>query len=170
MSPAQKLIKEWRQLDRNSSSLTLPGDEAILPYGDSISSEQFARSERVISPSERILFNLVPSPFGGKILTAKVYILMLNPGFGLLDIFAEEQSADFRSALFQTLGGKRTHLGFDPRFYWTGGFGYTLRKFRAILQNSGGKSDSSERFFGTHVTLDGSLPLYPFRTRGSTRH
>jgi len=164
-SPGQELVHAWRKLDRNSSCLILPGDEAILPYGDSISSEQFARSERLIAPSERFLFNLVPSPFGGKILTAKVYILMLNPGFGLLDIFAEEQSPEFRSALFQTLGGKRAHLGFDHRFYWTGGFGYNLQKFRGLLERIQKERDLTDlqslQFFANHVA---TLELVPYHS------
>ncbi|TVP77629.1 MAG: hypothetical protein EA353_09935 [Puniceicoccaceae bacterium] len=145
--------------------MILPGDEAIRKCGDSVSSSAFEKSDRILFPDKRFIFNLVPQPYAGKIRTAKVYFLLLNPGFGLRDIFAEEQSPDYRAKLVNTLNGRTRHIGFDTELYWTGGFEWTTRKFRTLIETirdeRGWKTHQTLRFFADHVA---TLELVPYHS------
>ena len=152
-------------MDTQKPPLVLPGDEAIRPLGDSITSDSFSRSEKILTPDKRFLLNLIPQPFAGNILTAKVYVLLLNPGFGLLDIFAEEQSKEFRRELVKALSGNRQLWGLNPKYYWTGGFGWISRKIRTLVETIGQERKWSIpktlEFFSEHIAI---LELVPYHS------
>jgi hypothetical protein len=148
MNHGKQLLSAWRALDTSKKSLILPGDEEIREYGDVLTSSEFAKKDQVVIPNRKFFLNLIPQPFAGKLLTAKVYVLLLNPGFGNLDLFAEEQSPEFRNKLIKTLGGQCPHLGFDPSLHWTGGFQWTTRKFRTLIEKV-----QNDRSWSMHKTL-----------------
>jgi hypothetical protein len=145
--------------------LILPGDQAISGWGKAISSSEFAMTDQVVKPNEKFYFNLIPQPFAGKLLTAKVYILLLNPGLGNLDLFAEEQSPEYRNKLVKSLRGNCPHLYFDPSLHWTGGFQWFTRKFKTLIKEvQKDKSWSMQQtlsFFAEHVA---TIELVPYHS------
>jgi hypothetical protein len=81
---------------------------------------------------------LLPHPFGGDLLTARVVILMLNPGLGPHDCFGELTQPDFRDALLANLRREPVNGGgfmfLDPHFGWHGGFMYWHAKLREVIE------------------------------------
>ena len=90
------------------------------------------------SDDKRLHLGLIPVPFIGDMLSASVYVLMLNPGFGPGDYF-EYKVPSLRRALIANLRQERK-LGampfvfLDPRFAWHGGFGYWDRKLKGVME------------------------------------
>jgi len=84
----------------------------------------------------RLHLGLLPQPFGGDPLSARVVVLLLNPGLGPHDAFAESTQPDFQAALMATLrranGG--SFLFLDPHFGWHGGFQWWNRKLERTIQ------------------------------------
>lgn len=137
----------------------------ISGYGGAITASEFAMTDQVVIPDSSFYFNLIPQPFLGKIETAKVYILLLNPGLGNLDLFAEEQSPEFRNKLINSLSGNCPHLYFDPSLHWTGGFQWFARKFKTLIKEvKEDKSWSMQEtlsFFAEHVA---TIELVPYHS------
>jgi hypothetical protein len=65
-------------------------------------------------------------------------ILLLNPGLGPLDAFAELTNGEFKSALIDNLQSRPVRGGgfmfLDPHFGWHAGFGYWHRKLRRVIE------------------------------------
>lgn len=82
---------------------------------------------------------LIPIPYIGNLATARVFILMLNPGFTELDYFAEDHSSDYRKALTDSLRqriGKNDFpmVSLNPKFSWSGGYQYWVGKLGQIIR------------------------------------
>lgn len=127
------LLKAWGEIDSLKPPYVLPGDESILPYGSVHSEKSFIQSGLFLDESSAFHFGLYPCPYSGPINTASVYILMLNPGFSLLNIYEEKSDNEYRSELLKQISGNRNNHCFNRRFYWTAAFGYWLRKFKTII-------------------------------------
>jgi hypothetical protein len=130
---SHELMTTWGEANLSTPPYVLSGDEEILNFGQDHSEETFIHSGLYLDEPTGFHLQLIPCPYCGPIGTASVYILMLNPGFGLLDMYAEKTSEELRNELIQQLSGNRRNLFFDPRFFWTGGFEYWLRKFKTII-------------------------------------
>lgn len=130
---ADALTNAWRRVNHRKTPIILRGDEAVLEYGNNRSSDRFAQDPLLLDPGKQFFLNLIPAPYTGPIRTASVYLLLLNPGFSSLDLFAEEREPKLRRRLIRNLSGNTPNLSFDPKFHWTGGFRWTLSKFRKLI-------------------------------------
>lgn len=82
--------------------------------------------------------SLLPSPFHGNISEAKIFILLMNPGFTTSDYYAEEDPA-FRAASISNLLQNHPNVEFpyfslDPKFAWSGAYQWAESRLRPILQ------------------------------------
>jgi hypothetical protein len=80
---------------------------------------------------------LVPVPYLGDLRSAEVVICLLNPGFGPVDYFAEDDEA-FRKATWANLVQQDQSQDFpffvlDPNFSWTGAFTWWWRKLQPVI-------------------------------------
>jgi hypothetical protein len=88
---------------------------------------------------KRLHLGLLPMPFLGDLRNASIYLLMLNPGLGPYDYYAEWKVFDYRRALIATLKqGVRTDrvpfIFLEPQFGWHGGFRYWHDKLKGVIQ------------------------------------
>lgn len=131
------LTRKWSLLKFNKPPFVLPGDELALGKAKVEmvwpTSRDLQQSNEILDSGTRLHCGLIPGPYAGKIYSASIYVIMLNPGFSNLDVFAEENSIEFRQALIKNLSGSEPNLCFDPQFMWTGGFAYWTRKFRTHI-------------------------------------
>ena len=122
--PATDLLSAWRGMSLTKPPYILAGDEIedyCHPYRcfeDYIADPNFAYA----SP-KKLHSGLIPIPYGGDILKAKIYILTLNPGFGPHDYYAESHDTAFRNARIQQLRQQRLDkafpfMGLNPSFSW----------------------------------------------------
>lgn len=133
-SSAKDLTAAWTALNTRRPPYVLPGDEGIKQRGRVSSFAELSASENLLRPGPRFQLSLLPVPYTGNIYTASVYILMLNPGFSPLDLFAEETSMKYRQALVESMNGKRPNYSFEPALGWTGGFAYWTSKLWGIIE------------------------------------
>ena len=63
----------------------------------------FSRDDFDAPRDRKLHLNLLPQPFCGDLLHAKVYVLLLNPGVGPTDYFGEVAVPKYRRALRATL-------------------------------------------------------------------
>jgi hypothetical protein len=85
--------------------------------------------------SGRLHLGLLPMPFAGDLLRARVYVLLLNPGLEPLDYFAEWEVPAFRAAVLanyaQAPPGGMFFL--DQHFAWHGGGRYWSGRLRGVI-------------------------------------
>ncbi|WP_420378694.1 hypothetical protein [Gilvibacter sp.] len=82
--------------------------------------------------------DLFPIPYAGKLDTAKIFILLLNPGFTLSEYNSEESSSEFRKALRDNLAQKHLDPDFpfmflNPELLWHSGGQYWLSKLKDLI-------------------------------------
>lgn len=145
----EDLIKAWRGFYPKIRPYILRGDELILQgtkKGASIfnsypSFEEYRQQEDYNdSQNTKLNLGLLPVPYSGDLENAKIYVLMINPGLGDLDYVAEKRFVDYREALHQSrrqsnqlLKSRYPMMFLDPRFSWTGGGQYWIKKLRHFI-------------------------------------
>lgn len=173
-------LKAWTRFASRKGGNILDGDEKLLePYkGRSLihrcaSFESYIADPNFSQPenAHRLHLGLIPVPFAGNLQSAKVFILMLNPGFSELDYYSETHCPDFRSALLDSLGQRiRPNdfpmVGLNPRFAWTGGYRYWSTKLDNVLKVACKHRDFSWtdalRFVSRNIAC---VELYPYHSR-----
>jgi hypothetical protein len=140
------LLSTWRgMLPLSKPPYILPGDEVLIRKGlyhsyssfeTYIDDPQFGKA----SPHKihSVHSGLIPFPYDGDILKAKIYILTLNPGFVPDDYYAESHDRVFRDARIRCL--QQEHLDKDfpfmnlnPRFSYHGGYQYWASRLGDII-------------------------------------
>jgi len=137
-----ELLAAWRGLKLTKPPYVLNGDHVLIEKGlchsygcfnDYISDRDFGNK----SP-HKLHTGLIPIPYAGDILKAKIYILALNPGFGPHDYYAESFDTDFCKARIQQL--RQQHLNetfpwmdLNPLFCWHGGYKYWTSRLNDII-------------------------------------
>jgi hypothetical protein len=80
---------------------------------------------------------LTPVPYIGDLARARIFILMLNPGFGHDDYYAEEMDELYRSRLSANLRQENAtdfpFMFLDPRFCWHGGYVWWRKRFGDLV-------------------------------------
>jgi len=122
--------------DREEISRRAPGalDELIKSYEGFVQSQRFGDFD-----DYAFHLSLLPAPYLGDLNRARIFLLLLNPGFDMADYYAEYQVPAFRQRAAASLnqrfdGVEFPFLFLDPEFSWHGGFGYFERKLRSITQ------------------------------------
>ena len=138
---SHRLLDAWKSVAHSRAPFILKGDGAALGsegiLWNSLDESAFLDSDQFLRKSDQFFMGLVPQPYLGRVLNASVYILMLNPGFSSLDLYAESNEKAFKSALLEQLDGTRPNLYMDPRFHWTGGFQYWTGKLSRHVDKLG---------------------------------
>lgn len=88
--------------------------------------------------SSKLHVSLIPIPYVGNPLTADIIILMLNPGFLPISIWAEDTVPNWSQVLWRNLRQERAidcepFLFLDPQFAWHPGFTYWAARFRKTV-------------------------------------
>ena len=137
----------WRRFDCRQTSNS-SGRQAFLQraqgrraYGHDSALGSFVESEHLFSRKSAKLIHtaLLPQPHHGDIASARVIILLKNPGFHVSDYWAEENNNQFRQALVRSLRSERNNVEFpflllDPTFCWHGGFMWWEAKLRSVTR------------------------------------
>lgn len=116
----------------------------------------------------RFHVDLLPVPYSGDLARASVYVLLLNPGFGPHDYFAEYEVPAFREARIANLKqkpGLQFH-DLEPNFSWHGGFRYWHSRLSGLISAFAAKNHlpygESRRFFATEIA---SIELVPYHSK-----
>ena len=140
------LVDAWTQFRSDSRPHLLSGDELLSERyrGRSLSVthdsyETYVGGDDFNDRKSRILHTgLIPIPYLGDLINAKIFILMLNPGIGDHDYFAEYHYPPYRMELMQNL---RQHLNKDypmlflnPAYSWHGGGQYWISRLRPFIE------------------------------------
>jgi hypothetical protein len=134
------LINAWRNCAFEEAPYLLDGDEAILNHCVCYTSfQEYAESEELGGANNtKFHLGLIPQPYFGRLATASIFILTLNPGLGPSDYFAEYEVSGFREALLNNLrqdylSEEYPFMFLDPQYAWHGGFDYWRGRFQGIL-------------------------------------
>lgn len=80
-----------------------------------------------ITPDKALHLGLLPRPYSGSLATARIFLLLLNPGLQPLDYYAEGKRS-VRAAVIadihQKKKGRYPFPSLDPNFSWLGGARY----------------------------------------------
>lgn len=170
-----KLLEFWSQFDIQAckSDLIHPEDLNILDEGNFQFFRNFgdyiSNTENLFSTKTVIHSGLIPVPYTGNIKNAKVYLLLLNPGFNHNDYHSESLES-YRESLIknirQELDEEYPFMYLNPLFCHTSGGNYWLKKFDSIinsLHNLKGLSYSdSIKLISKKVC---TLELFPYHSK-----
>lgn len=150
------LIAFWKQLDVYKHPLIHPSDLAVMTAEERkellFKSRSFGRylsqEEMGVRKSSKLHVSLLPQPYSGNLATAKVVILLLNPGLGLGDYYAEYRHQRFRKKLIANLHQKLSKSNFpflwlDPENCWHPGHSWWDRKLRDVVAAIANEYDKS---------------------------
>ena len=135
------LIQAWRDWHASGARGILQGDEALLDRPDLTCDfanwQEFVESREWASKSKRIHLGLTPTPYVGCLDRARIFILLLNPGFTPLNYFAEYQVPGEREIHLDCIAqnaanARRGFHDLQPEASWRGGFQYWHGKLSAI--------------------------------------
>lgn len=141
------LLETWAQWAPDQPPFVLEGDRDVLKSEKSARAivshdswvKAFCQADFCAPGDRKLHLGLLPQPFCGNMLGAKIYFLLLNPGVGLGDYFAEHQVPAFRAALFANLKQRfekesMPFLFLDPRYAWHNGFGWWHGKLSGVIK------------------------------------
>lgn len=142
-----RLLKEWAEWSPNKLPFILQADEEVLFTARSraFTAPIYTEWEDVYSQPElgkpgdnKLQLGVIPHPFCGDILNAEIYLLMLNPGYGAHDYFAELEVPTYREAALKNLRQEIDNKGYpfyllNPEFAWSGGYAWWHKKLAYII-------------------------------------
>lgn len=176
MSATDDLCAAWSAIDLDSKALALSDDLMLLRKNPrtSVTHTYEASLEEAAARDgdERLHLSLLPQPYIGDLNKARVILLMLNPGLGPMDYYAElsgQRDGAFRSAVVSNLRqeGNRTYPFFflDPAFLWHPGATFWRKRLNWIVRELsaeyGRTYDESLRYVAQHVCC---LQLVPYHS------
>jgi hypothetical protein len=165
------LIQFWKSDDLNEKPFIHPNDLEIIKE-HTFSFNGFRKYFESVHWNSQTLFHtdLVPVPFAGNLGTAKIYILLLNPGFSPSN-YIEEQNSQFKEALMANLfqsdaiSDSFPFFYLDPRFLWTSGGQYWLKKFKSYIPLLKEKNNCTElEALSTISKKVAVIELYPYHS------
>lgn len=138
-----ELIETWRQCPTDNPPYCLSTDAVLLAENlcyPPISFEEYVQSKHFGQANDtKFHLGLVPLPYVGNLETAKIFLLMLNPGFHPGDYFAEYNVTGFREEVIRNLYQENLNkeypfLFLNPQFAWHPGFSYWYGKFYSVVK------------------------------------
>lgn len=155
------LVRFWNKCDLRKPPFIHPADLAIVKaYPESFDTQvrnlaKFIREKRFGDFSDnRFHLSLIPSPYGGRLDTADIVILLLNPGFGISDYHVDALSRRWKQRVIrQKL--RRAEFPFtslNPNLCWRPGFMWWEKKLRSVI-----KRIAAEKFNGSYLDAMRSL-------------
>jgi len=138
------LVNAWRDWHASGASGILPGDEALLDRPELTchirSWDEFVASEEWVAKSKRLHLGLTPTPFVGCLDSARVFVLLLNPGLSPLNYFAEYQAQGAQEINLDCIAqneanDRRGFYSLSPEVSWRGGFRYWHGKLSKVAND-----------------------------------
>ncbi len=138
------LLEVWNGWIPTDYPFLFPGDDALLDKKWSApftSWESFYGDESFGARGDtRFHLSLVPVPFTGDLRTAKVVLLLLNPGLEADDYYGEFKVPGFRQRLIDNLRQdfSKTDYPFvylDPSISWHSGYHWWHGKFQGLISS-----------------------------------
>ncbi len=152
-----ELIKFWRELDIKQKTFEHLDDDIdlnkkyknIYCYDDYIKNNLESRGNKSKGEESKFHLNLIPIPYIGNIKEAKIYILMLNPGFRILDYYAESNDKELKKSLINNLRQENfdpeyPFIFLNPKFLWHGGGQYYENRFKELIKEAKGEQYSQK--------------------------
>lgn len=166
-----ELVNFWKKLDFSSTPYIHPEDVCITSkhYHSFIGLENYL-SKDYWSNTGTFHPDLLPVPYLGNLQSAKIFILLLNPGFSISDYFAEQTSKDFVAELTRTLFQENMNPNFpflflNPAFMWHAGGQYWLNKLKIYIQEAKGSMNISHLEALAYVSQNVAiLELVPYHS------
>lgn len=135
-----ELINLWNDFDFDKKPYIHAKDSILLGnvFNNSKDFNDYIENPNFGFEDNKFHLNLLPVPYVGNILKAQIYILMLNPGFGILDYYAESCSETYRNLLIKNLkqtlqDDKFPFIFLNPELLWHGGGQYWEKKLKNII-------------------------------------
>ena len=133
--------------------LDLSIDDMRSEYDEDLSSVSINKEfKEDRSKNNKILSRLLPVPFFGNVLHAKVYILTGNPGFATWCFIEDYENREHINLLQENLKlSMKTPFNIHPSLATTGGYGYWKPKYERIINAVANKSgwNRTEAFSNT---------------------
>lgn len=137
------IIEYWRQLEINNNGQELihPEDSQILENINRVNldfANYIENCDNLFGDNFQLHTGLVPVPYSGDVKNARIYLLMINPGFHHNDYYSENHCQNYREALIHSLRQENMNTDFpfhylNPEFCHTSGGGYWFKKFNDII-------------------------------------
>lgn len=140
------LLNQWRLWDPSEPPYLFDADRPHLSSARSLRSillktswnDAHSAPDFGAPGDNRLHLGLLPVPLIGDLRRASVFLLLLNPGVGPHDYYAEYEVPEYRNALLRNLRQdfKDVSISFlflDPKFSWHGGFDWWHTKFAKII-------------------------------------
>lgn len=139
----EEIIKYWRELDFKSKPYLHPKDEASINpknhYVDIKSYKDLIKHEDFGIIKNGLHLNLIPQPYTGDITNATIYILLLNPGFSILDYIVESKKEireDIIKSTRQEFDANEDYpmMWLNPKYLWTDGGQWIESKLKWLIE------------------------------------
>lgn len=138
-----EIINYWRQLNIDNNELIHKNDIQILSNVNHINLDfdnYTANPDNLYGDNFLLHTGLIPVPYSGDIQNARIYLLMINPGFHNNDYYSEHYCNDYRQSLVNSLRQENRDENYpfhylNPIFCHTSGGDYWFKKFRDIIIN-----------------------------------
>ncbi|MFD1674139.1 hypothetical protein [Alicyclobacillus fodiniaquatilis] len=139
---ADRFIEFWREFKEDANGYNVHPDDSVITerqrticshktHNDFMNDKNFHKLL-----SGKLHLNLLPAPYIGNLKTASIYILSLNPGFGLSDYFVEENN-DVHKVILDTLYQRDfdgyPNICLNPKLLWTPGGQYWYQKLKQCM-------------------------------------
>lgn len=144
-------------------------DQVVEEFGSNLRSIEVNQSFKTkIENEKRIIRRLMPSPFVGDIMNAKIYILSGNPGFHTGDFIDEYQNPEYRKLVADNLSGKLLEFFYaDEKAEGTGAHNYWHPQIAAIAKDVAEKAnyplDIAMTLTLSKIALIESFPYHSYR-------
>jgi hypothetical protein len=139
----EELIHFWKtNVDLKSGNYIAKADQPFLTKVKQIPPQSFAdfidSEEYGIKGCKLIHSGLLPRPYSGDIENAKVFVLMINPGFGAWNYY-EQENPDYKDVWINNLRQRNPNRKYpfsslNPKYSWTGGSRYWNKKFYEVIK------------------------------------
>lgn len=171
------LIEFWTNLKKTQNLFVHPADNIDINknYKDKYSYDDYINNLKnldVLKDDSKFHLSLIPIPYIGDIINAKIYILMLNPGFERLDYYAESKDNELKASLFnnlyqENLDPEYPFIFLNPKFLWHGGGRYYENRFKWLIEKAQG--DTYNKKLSQVAQKVAVLQYYPYHSKNKPK-
>ena len=146
MLELRELIDFWNNYETSTQSNSIHPDDIsfIESFKDRILFNKFDSYEEEINnllesenTDRKFLATLPPGPYLGDLKNAKLFFLLINPGFGYMSYY-EARHTEIQKEIYKTIYQKNLDKDYpffllNPKFLWTAGGQYWHKKFHRLI-------------------------------------
>jgi hypothetical protein len=171
MDAYKSLVKFWREYPACAVRGLHPADTPAIKREQTLyfsGIKDYVKSEHFGNETGLFHTGFVPGPYCGDLQNARVYFLMLNPGFSPRG-YHDQDDPDYRAAMVSALTQKKTAYPFfplNPAFCWAGAAEYWLAKLKPLFEKYQGRGESYHKTAAVLSRNIASLELFPYHSSG----